>query len=140
MTVFDILDRIAALSVGVILNEPVVWRPMRAAAGSTFDPTPGGSPDDERPVRHDLQAIASWQPTGIPVDGGQPGTVGEGTLLVDFAAATFEGPGMSYYGKPRAKDRLELPSQAPSDRLVQIDRVGDDGSERFYCWCSVLSG
>jgi len=138
MTQFDALDERAARTVAVLHNEPVIWRPMRKKTGvGTYTVEEGGEPDDERPIV-ELEAIVSWRPEGLPVTPGGQGGPGEATVLVDFEAAIFEQEDTLAYGKPRMGDRLEMPDQAPGDQLMEIRDVGDDGSRRFYAWCSIV--
>jgi hypothetical protein len=136
-TVFDELDLIAARSVGTLLNEPVKWRPQAKRLGGAYTVSQAVIPDPVRPVR-ELQGITSWQPDGVPIDPAKGGgEVSTGTLLVDLATEDFEGE-FAGHGKPMKGDRLELPHQDPPDRLVEINRVGDDGSQRILLWCSVV--
>jgi hypothetical protein len=146
MSLFDEADAKAAESVGALLNETVIWRPQ-VPPPDPYHIDSGGYPDPNRPIRQ-IEGIASWQPTGLPVSsGGTAGTgttfggtavVTEATLMIDFEAALFQNE-FAAYGKPKNGDRFELPEQDDGDQLVKVDRVGDDGSARVYAWCSVVS-
>lgn len=137
MTAFDEADAKAAESVAKLLNEPVIWRPQVIPSTGTYTPPPGGRPDPNRPIR-DLEAILSWQPLGLSVSPDAPAVVTNASLLLDFEAALFRDE-FAAYGQPKKGDRFECPQQATGDQLVTVQRVGNDGSARIYCWCSVVT-
>jgi hypothetical protein len=133
MSEWDQLDAVLSRTMGEKLNEPVDWHPMLKATGGVYVEVAGGRPDTGRPIVEGLVAIVTWAPDGLPTIEGQ---VSDGTLLVDFETAIFD-----YLGsKPIKDDWLILPEQNVDERVVSITRIGDDGSGRFYCWCSVVEG
>src|SRR5580704_9160727 len=134
MALFDDIDARTAAAVGRVLEDPVIWRPM----------LPGGRPDPNRPVRGergDLPAIVTWAVSGLPVEAGSGGgMVGTATLMIDFEIHWFEDEDWRRFGVPRRGDRIEMPEERnAANRMVEITRVGDDGSARFYCWCSLVN-
>lgn len=140
MAVFDDFDRRVAAAVGRTFEDEVIWRPMQAREGSAYVPGQGIRPDLTRPSRA-LPAIITWAITGMQVEGtprGGGGEVGLATLFVDFEWILFE-EDFARFGLPKRGDRIELPFEKHAeDRLAEITRVGDDGSSRFYAWCSLV--
>jgi hypothetical protein len=136
MTNFDVADAKAAESVGNLLNETVIWRPQ-VKSTSPYGVTPGGYPDPDRPIRQ-IEGVVSWQPLGLPVARDSPTVVTEASLMIDFEADLFRNE-FAAYGQPKNGDRFELPDQDEADQLVKVERVGDDGSARVYCWCSAVT-
>lgn len=148
MSRFDTLDARQAAAIDRTFSDAVVWRPMVSGDGFIVQ----ARPDPSRPVRglrwfdareidDALTAILTWAPTGLPVAALQPGggEVSTATLLVDFERASFGRDGWAEHGEPRRGDWIEMPEEKnPDNRLVEIDRVGDDGSARFLCWCNVV--
>jgi hypothetical protein len=144
MALFDDIDARTAAAVGRVLEDPVVWRPILAGGGGDFVVTPGGRPDPSRPVRGergDLPAIVTWAVTGLPVEQGSGGgMIGTATLMIDFEWVLFLNDEWLCFGAPRRGDRIEMPQERePANRLTEITRIGDDGSARFYCWCSLVN-
>jgi hypothetical protein len=139
MALFDDIDTRSAAAVGRLLEDPVILRPMLAGGGD-FVVTPGGRPDPNRPVRR-LPAIVTWAVTGLPVQqGAGGGTVATATLMIDFEWVLFLTDEWRPYGAPRRGDRIEMPEERePANRLAEVTRIGDDGSARFYCWCSLVN-
>jgi hypothetical protein len=144
MALFDDIDARTAAAVGRVLEDPVIWRPMLPGGGGDFVVIPGGRPDPNRPVRGelgDLPAIVTWAVTGLPVEQGSGGgMVGTATLMIDFEIHWFEDEDWRRFGVPRRGDRIEmLAERNAANRMAEITRVGDDGSARFYCWCSLVN-
>jgi hypothetical protein len=139
MALFDDIDARTAAAVGRVLEDPVVWRPILAGGGD-FVVTPGGRPDPSRPARA-LPAIVTWAVTGLPVEqGAGGGMIGTATLMIDFEWVLFLNDEWLRFGAPRRGDQIEMPQERePANRLAEITRVGDDGSARFYCWCSLVN-
>ena len=141
MPVFEAHDAKAAEAVARLLSETVIWRPQLPPTGGVYTATPGGVPDPDRPIR-EMDAITSWQPTGLPVAQGATGfstaVVTEATLMLDFEAELFRNE-WAAYGQPKKGDRFECPEQDVGDRLLIVQRVGDDGSMRVYVWCAVVT-
>jgi hypothetical protein len=139
MALFDDIDARTAAAVGRVFEDPIVWRPM-LPGGNDFVATPGGRPDPNRPVRP-LPAIVTWAITEQPiVSGSGGGLVGTATLMIDFELRWFEDADWRRFGAPRRGDRIEMPQERnPANRMAEITRVGDDGSARFYCWCSLVN-
>lgn len=137
MALFDDLDQRTAQAVGRVFEDEVVWRPMLPGGGGGW--VQHARPDPNRPVR-DLPAIISWAPVGLPVEGSPGGgTLGTATLLIDFQFQWFEGD-WARFGMPRAGDWIEMPTErVAAQRMVEITRVGDDGSARFWAWCSIVT-
>ena len=137
MALFDDFDQRVAAAVGRVFEDEVIWHPMIAREGSAYVPGQGIRPDTSRPMRA-LPAIISWAITGMPVaapTGG--GEMGSATLFIDFEWILFE-QDFARFGIPRKGDRIEIPHEKnPEDRLAEITRVGDDGSYRIYCWCTL---
>ena len=67
--------------------------------------------------------------------------VGTATLMIDFEMdAVSEDEDWRRFGVPRRGDRIEMPEERDAaNRMAEITRVGDDGSARFYCWCSLVN-
>jgi hypothetical protein len=144
MALFDDIDARTAAAVGRVLEDPVIWRPMLPGGGGDFVVIPGGRPDPNRPVRGelgDLPAIVTWAVSGLPVEAGSGGgVVGTATLMIDFEIHWFEDEDWRRFGVPRRGDRIEMPAERiVANRMAEITRVGDDGSARFYCWCSLVN-
>jgi hypothetical protein len=144
MALFDDIDARTAAAVGRVLEDPVIWRPMLPGGGGDFVVIPGGRPDPNRPVRGelgDLPAIVTWAVTGLPVEQGSGGgMVGTATLMIDFEIHWFEDDDWRRFGVPRRGDQIEmLAERNAANRMAEITRVGDDGSARFYCWCSLVN-
>jgi hypothetical protein len=139
MALFDDIDARTAAAVGRVLEDPVVWRPILAGGGD-FVVIPGGRPDPSRPARA-LPAIVTWAVTGLPVEqGAGGGMIGTATLMIDFEWVLFLNDEWLRFGAPRRGDQIEMPQERePANRLAEITRVGDDGSARFYCWCSLVN-
>lgn len=137
MALFDDLDFRTAAAVGRVFEDLVIWRPMVAGSGGWVTQA---RPDPNRPVR-ELDAIISWAPTGLPVEGGPGGgVVGTSTLLIDFQLVNFLDDQWRRFGEPRRGDWIEMPSEkVPANRTVEITRIGDDGSARFWAWCSLVN-
>jgi hypothetical protein len=138
MAQFDALDARTADAVGRVFADEVIWRPMLARPTSSY--LQGGARPDQARPRRELPAIVTWAITGMQVQqqtgGGQLGTA---TLMVDFEWKHFEGD-FDRFGIPKRGDWIEIPKEKqPSDRLVEITRVGDDGSARIWCWCSLVN-
>jgi hypothetical protein len=140
MALFDDIDARTAAAVGRVLEDPIIWRPMLPGGGGDFVVIPGGRPDPNRPVRP-LPAIVTWAVTGLPVEAGSGGgMVGTATLMIDFEIHWFEDDSWRRFGVPRRGDRIEMPEERnAANRMAEITRVGDDGSARFYCWCSLVN-
>jgi hypothetical protein len=144
MALFDDIDARTAAAVGRVLEDPIIWRPMLPGGGGDFVVIPGGRPDPNRPVRGelgDLPAIVTWAVSGLPVEAGSGGgVVGTATLMIDFEIHWFEDEDWRRFGVPRRGDRIEMPAERiVANRMAEITRVGDDGSARFYCWCSLVN-
>jgi hypothetical protein len=139
MALFDDIDARTAAAVGRVLEDPVVWLPMLPGGGD-FVVIPGGRPDPNRPTRR-LPAIVTWAVSGLPVEAGSGGgMVGTATLMIDFEIHWFEDEAWRRFGVPRRGDRIEmLEERNAANRMAEITRVGDDGSARFYCWCSLVN-
>jgi hypothetical protein len=131
---FEEMDQRAARAVGRMLEEPCNWRPILATQTSgayTLSRLPPADPG--RPYTEGLRAIVTWKPNvqdATPGAGGQ--AMSTAALMVDMDMSQFEGP------RPRKGDHLELPAQNPGERLVEIVRVGDDGSARVLYSCTVV--
>ena len=140
MALFDDIDARTSAAVGRVLEDPIIWRPMLPGGGSDFVVIPGGRPDRNRPVRP-LPAIVTWAVTGLPVEAGSGGgTVGTATLMIDFEWVLFLTDEWRRFGAPRRGDRIDMPEERePANRMAEITRIGDDGSARFYCWCSLVN-
>jgi hypothetical protein len=138
MALFDDFDARTAEAVGRVFEDQVVWRPMLPAGGGGW--VQQARPDPARPIRN-LPAIISWAPIGLPVEGSPGGgTVGTASLMIDFQFKWFEQDGFETFGMPRRGDWIELPSErVAQNRMVEITRVGDDGSARFWAWCSLVT-
>jgi hypothetical protein len=140
-TAFDELDARMSAAVGRSFEDTVIWRPMLPKSASQYIVQPGGNPDRNRPLR-ELPGIITWATTGLEAVQGSPGggIVGTATLMIDFEIALFEEPEFAMWGAPRKGDWLEMPHEKrPADRLAEISRIGDDGSARFYCWCTLVN-
>ena len=88
-----------------------------------------------------MPAIVTWAVTGLPVEQGSGGgMIGTATLMIDFEWVLFLNDEWRRFGAPRRGDRIEMPAERePANRLAEITRIGDDGSARFYCWCSLVN-
>jgi hypothetical protein len=88
-----------------------------------------------------LPAIVTWAVSGLPVEAGSGGgTVGTATLMIDFEWVLFLTDEWRRFGAPRRGDRIDMPEERePANRMAEITRIGDDGSARFYCWCSLVN-
>lgn len=139
MALFDDIDARTAAAVGRVFEDPVIWLPMLPGGGD-FVVIPGGRPDPNRPARR-LPAIVTWAVTGLPVEQGSGGgTVGTATLMIDFEWVLFLNDEWRRFGAPRRGDHIEMPQERnPANRMAEITRIGDDGSARFYCWCSLVN-
>lgn len=139
MARFDDMDARTAAAVGRMNEDNVIWRPMVKTGGGYT--TPGYAPDPQRPVR-ELPAIVTWAVDGhMPVQGSAGGgTVATGTLLVDFEDVFFTDEEFARFGRPRKDDWIEMPVEKdPHNRMAKVDKIGDDGSARFYAWVSLVS-
>lgn len=138
MALFDDLDTRTADAVGRVFEDDVVWRPMVRGGGGGW--VTSAQPDPNRPVRT-VKAIVSWAPIGLPVEGSTGGgVVSSATLMVDFRWNQFQEDPWAQYGTPRNGDWVELPTErVAQNRMVEITRVGDDGSARFWSWCSLVT-
>lgn len=136
MAAWDEHDAKTSEAVAALLNETVIWRPQVPPADPYATPS-GGNPDPNRPIRQ-LEAVVSWQPTGLPVAPGAPSVVAEASVLLDFELDLFRNE-WAAYGQPKKGDRFECPEQDHADQLIKVERVGDDGSARIYAWCSVVT-
>lgn len=137
MALFDELDERTAAAVGRVFEDEVIWRPMVAGSGNWVTQA---QPDPNRPIRI-LDAIISWAPTGLPVEGGAGGgQLATATLMLDFQLVNFQNEPWTRFGLPVRGDWIEMPSErVPANRVVEITRIGDDGSARFWAWCSLVS-
>ncbi len=142
MALFDDIDARTAAAVGRVFEDTIIWRPMLPTppGGDDFIATRGGRPDPNRPVRP-LPAIVTWAVTGLPIESGSGGgVVGTATLMIDFEWVLFLADEWRRFGPPRRGDRIEmLEERDPANRMAEVTRVGDDGSARFYCWCSLVN-
>lgn len=140
MALFDELDALAGAAVGRVFADQVIWRPMLARPGGSYT-SPGETPDPNRPVR-EIPAIVSWAIISMPIESSPGGgLVAGGTLLIDFEDALFLDEQWVQYGRPKKPDRIELPfEKEPANRMGQIERVGDDGSARFFAWVRLVQG
>lgn len=136
MALFDDFDTRTADAVGRIFEDIVIWRPMIAGSGGWITQA---NPDPNRPVRT-VRAIISWAPIGLPVEGSPGGgNVATASLMIDFRVNLFQDE-FARFGEPRRGDWIEMPTEKnPANRMVEITRVGDDGSARVWTWCSLVN-
>lgn len=137
MSRFDEYDAIAASGVAELLDEPIVWRPMR----TTNRPYTGdeSEPDPTRPVRN-VTGIVTWRPSLTAIGTADPtGAVVVADCVVDFENAKFRDPDTGEWSLPRKGDIFELSEEYQGNNLVKIDNNGDDGSARLLFYCSWVS-
>lgn len=141
MSIFDDADLQTSRAVSALLDQPVVWRPMRARPHNQYT-NEESEEDPERPARGEdrdidpLDAIVTWRPTQAPV--GQSSSEGNlvvmADCLVDFDQDSF----IDEDGRievPRQGDYFELTEAYQGQDLVEVTGLGDDGSRRIYFFC-----
>lgn len=141
MSFWDEADALLSAAVDDVLGEPVVWRPMRGRASGRYT-NQGYEPDPDRPVRGQddpLEAIVSWQSELINqgAAGDEQATVQSFDCVVDFHVSHFVDPATGEYSQPRVHDMIEVPDAYAGNSLVQVSRVGGDGSQRVMFYCSL---
>jgi hypothetical protein len=136
MSVFDELDAMVSAATDELLGSKVTWRPSRIVGGGYTNGTT--KPDPTRPIREDLTAIVTWRPVTVEMGNSpeQGGVLGF-AVAVDFDQSQFRIPGSEppAFEVPRKGDLLELEDEYQDNRLVQIEKPGDDGSERLIYYC-----
>jgi hypothetical protein len=145
MSGFDQFDRRMAASIDRVMGEGIVWRPQVVRPGGRYTEsddmaTASTKPDPSRPVRPGLRGVPTWRPdvmnAGImPAEGGVVGF----QCVVDFELDQFRVPDSDpenpEYAVPQRFDLLELEEEYEGNKIVQIVRSGDDGSERLFFYC-----
>ena len=143
MSQFDAADEMASQAVGVLLNEPVIWRPMRMSRDTTYTGM-DRAPDVTRPVRgldDPLLAIVTWKASTMQVGQGMdtPTGVVVADCVVDFDNVVFRNFDGSW-SFPQKGDLFELMEELPGpSRFVQVEQRGDDGAVRVLFFCSPYS-
>lgn len=139
MSFWDDADTKLSIAVDDVMAEPVIWRPMRQRTSGRYT-NEGYEPDPNRPVRGEdeaLQAIVTWQSDLINqgAAGDDQATVQAFDVTIDFNCDAFLDPGTNEYSQPRVHDLIEVPDAYEGNSVVQVSRVGGDGSQRvvFYC-------
>jgi hypothetical protein len=142
MSSFDEYDALASQAVGALVNERVIWRPMRARPVNIYT-NAESEPDPDRPVRglgsDVLEAAVTWRPSMVDIGTtDEQGGVVVADCVVDFDNAVFRDAG-GRWSIPRKGDRFELAEEYVGNNLVEIQRDGDDGSARLHFWCAIIS-
>ena len=133
MSAFDEQDAEVSAAYDGFLGEPVIWYPMTKRGGGQYT-TAVNTPDPDRPVSDEINAIVTWAPTteAVGTDPNQ-GRVSNFGVMVDISRQAF----LAYGGQPRQFDRFELLEEPFGTRWLEVQRIADDDGDRLYYYCNV---